>query len=46
MGIIVGVKKNKLPVVITVIDFKKAFDSIHRGKMIHILKAYDIPPHH
>ena len=28
----------------TFIDFKKAFDSIHRGKMIKILKAYGIPP--
>ena len=26
------------------IDFKKAFDSIHRGKMMRILKAYGIPP--
>mgnify|MGYP002052339858 FL=1 len=29
---------------INFIDFKKAFDSIHRGKMIKILKAYGIPP--
>ena len=28
----------------TFIDFSKAFDSIHRGKMIRILKAYGIPP--
>ena len=28
---------------ITCIDFKKAFDTIHRGKMIRILKAYGIP---
>ena len=28
----------------TFIDFKKAFDSIHRGKMMRILKAYGIPP--
>ena len=26
------------------IDFKTAFDSIHRGKMMRILKAYGIPP--
>lgn len=25
-------------------DFKKAFDAIYRGKMMSILKAYDIPP--
>ena len=37
-------RKNNLSVVLTFIDFKKAFDSIHRGKMIKILKAYGIPP--
>ena len=42
--IIEGVKANNLPAVITFIDFSKAFDSIHRGKMIKILKAYGIPP--
>ena len=36
-------RKNNLSVVLTFIDFKKAFDSIHRGKMIKILKAYGIP---
>lgn len=25
------------------IDFKKAFDSIHRGKMMKIIRAYGIP---
>ena len=25
------------------VDFKKAFDSIHRGKMMRILRAYGIP---
>lgn len=30
--------------VMTFIDFKKALDSIHRGKMMRILKAYGIPP--
>ena len=39
-----GVKANHLPAVITFIDFKKAFDSIHRAKMMKILKAYGIPP--
>ena len=29
---------------IVFVDFKKAFDSIHRGKMLKILKAYGIPP--
>ena len=42
--IIEGVKANNLKAVLTFIDFKKAFDSIHRGKMMKILKAYGIPP--
>ena len=42
--IIEGVKAKHLPAVLTFIDFSKAFDSIHRGKMIKILKAYGIPP--
>ena len=42
--IIEGVKANHLPAIITFIDFKKAFDSIHRGKMMQILRAYGIPP--
>ena len=41
--IIEGVKARNLQAVITFIDFKKAFDSIHRKKMIKILKAYGIP---
>ena len=40
--IIEEVKKNNLPAVLTFIDFKKAFDSIHRIKMMKILKAYGI----
>ena len=42
--IIEGVKANNIKAVMTFIDFKKAFDSIHRGKMMRILKAYGIPP--
>ena len=42
--IIEGVKENNIKSVMTFIDFRKAFDSIHRGKMIRILKAYGIPP--
>ena len=38
-----GVKARKLPAVITFVDFRKAFDSIHRGKMCKILSAYGIP---
>ena len=38
-----GVKANHLPAIITYMDFCKAFDSIHRGKMMQILRAYGIP---
>ena len=41
--IIEGVKSNNLPAIITFIDFTKAFDTIHRGKMVKILRAYGIP---
>ena len=41
--LIEGVKEHQLPAVITFIDFKKAFDTIHRGKMLKILRAYGIP---
>ena len=41
--VIEGVKAKQLPAILTFIDFKKAFDSIHRGKMIKILRAYDVP---
>ncbi|XP_059833956.1 uncharacterized protein LOC132398475 [Hypanus sabinus] len=43
--IIKKVKKNNLPAVLTFIDFRKAFDSIHRGEMLKILKAYEVPDH-
>ena len=36
-------KKNNLSVVVTVIDLKKAFDSMNRRSMFMILEAYDIP---
>ena len=42
--IIEGVKANNLPAIVAFIEFKKAFDSIHRTKMIRVLKAYGIPP--
>ena len=41
--IIEGVKQNKLPAVITFVDFRKAFDSVHRAKVMKILSAYGIP---
>ena len=41
--VIGGVKAYNLLVIITCIDFRKAFDTIHRGKMLKILRAYGIP---
>ena len=41
--IIEGIKRNNLKAIILFVDFKKAFDSIHRGKMMKILRAYGIP---
>ena len=41
--ILEGVKSKNVPVVFTFIDFKKVFDSVHRGKMIKILISYGIP---
>ena len=38
-----GVRIRQLPAFSTFIDFKKAFDSIHRGKLMTILRAYGIP---
>ena len=42
--IIEEVKKNNLTAVLCFIDFKKAFDSIHRAVMVKILRAYGVPP--
>ena len=41
--LIEGMRSRKLPAVLTFIDFKKAFDSVHRGKMLKILAAYGVP---
>ena len=38
-----GVNAKKLPATLLFIDFSKAFDSIHRGRMKDILLAYGIP---
>ena len=38
-----GVKDKNMSCIMTVIDFGKAFDSIHRGKLMDILCAYGIP---
>ena len=37
-----GVKDNNLEAILIFIDFKKALDTIYRGKMLAILKAYGI----
>ena len=40
--LIEGVKDNNLEGILIFIDFKKAFDTIHRGTLLAILKAYGI----
>ena len=37
-------KAHNKKAIILYVDFRKAFDSIHKGKMLKILKAYDVPP--
>ena len=41
--LIEGAKGSNLPCILTFIDFRKAFDTIHRGKLIEILRAYGVP---
>ena len=41
--ILEGVRSKNLQATILFVDFTKAFDSIHRGKMEHILLAYGLP---
>ena len=41
--IIEGIRAKNLQAVILFVDFSKAFDSIHRGKLQSIMKAYGIP---
>ena len=41
--IIEGTKAKNLKATMVFIDFKKAFDSVHRGLLMKILKAYGIP---
>ena len=42
--LIEGVRSHNQKALILYVDFKKAFDSIHRSSMMKILKAYDVPP--
>ena len=41
--IIEGIKRNNLKAVFLFVDFNKAFNSIHSGKMMKILRACEIP---
>ena len=41
--ILEGVQAKNLQVTLLFVDFTKAFDSIHRGKMEQILLAYSLP---
>lgn len=41
--IIEGIKSKNLTAVLTFVDFKKAFDSVDRAKLIIILASYGIP---
>ena len=38
-----AVRSNNLSSVLTFIDFEKAFDTIHHGKLMEILPAYGVP---
>ena len=41
--ILEGAREKNLEAVMTFIDFRKAFDSVHRGILMKILRAYGIP---
>ena len=38
-----GVRDRSLTAVITFIDFKKAFDTVHQGKLFEVVRAYGVP---
>ena len=41
--LIEGVKAHNQKAIIVFVDFKKAFDSLHRGKLMQILSSYGVP---
>ena len=41
--LIEGIQNRNIKKIILYVDFRKAFESIHRGMMMKILKAYAIP---
>ena len=41
--VIEGVRSHNQKAIIVFVDFKKAFDSIHRGKMMEIVRKYGVP---
>ena len=41
--LIEGVKDNNLEAILIFMNFNKSFDTIHRSKLLAILKAYGIP---
>ena len=41
--VIEGVRSHNHKAIIVFVDFKKAFDSVHRSKMIEIIRRYGVP---
>ena len=40
--LIEGIRTKHLPAIMTFVDSRKAFDTVHRGKMMKILEAYGV----
>ena len=43
LRLIKAVKSHNLKDVLTFLDFRKSFDSIHHGRMFRVVRAYDVP---